>query len=165
MNPLSDRIATVKETGKRYIINRINFNTDMVYCYGELVSFKGLKRKHAHEKSFPLEAVDIEPARINEALLSNLFDQAIDAAEAGDIPFLIPAASRELARRRRRQKKRIESIMRLATRTGDTAMMVDLIDETLSSRDDVCEGCDKEVATIEFEGLLLCGTCKAEVMA
>ena len=38
-----ERIATNKETGKRYFVQRIDFQANRVYCWGEVSRYKSLK--------------------------------------------------------------------------------------------------------------------------
>jgi hypothetical protein len=48
MNPNSEdtlRLATVKATGDRYIVTRIDFTDGVVYCFGEVVGAQGAQVK------------------------------------------------------------------------------------------------------------------------
>lgn len=72
------RIATVKATGKRYIVQFIDFRANKVVCWGELTSHRGLSSKHEGTKAFMLDFVEIAPeAPKTEALMAQLFQQML----------------------------------------------------------------------------------------
>jgi len=73
------RIATEKATGKKYLVNYIDFRADKVICWGEVTRAKGLRTWHAPNKVFMLEAVEIGPERVKDAaFVDELFQQMVD---------------------------------------------------------------------------------------
>lgn len=74
------RIATVKATGKKYLVNYIDFRTNKVVCWGEVTKAKGLKTWHEPNKVFLLDAVEISPEQPkDQAFVDSLFYQCIDS--------------------------------------------------------------------------------------
>lgn len=72
------RIATVKATGKKYLVNYIDFRTNKVVCWGEVTKRVGLKTWHGPNMVFLLEAVEIGPERAkDDAFVAELFDQMV----------------------------------------------------------------------------------------
>jgi hypothetical protein len=77
------RIATVKATGKKYLINYLDFRANKAVCWGEVTRAKGLKTWHGPSKSFLLEAVEIgleQPK--TQAFVDSLFFQTIEGQKA-----------------------------------------------------------------------------------
>ncbi len=73
------RVATVKTTGKKYLVSYIDFKADKVVCWGEVTSRKGFATKHDGTKAFLLDVVDIAPeAPRTEALMIELVNQMLD---------------------------------------------------------------------------------------
>lgn len=72
------RIATVKATGKKYIVSFVDFRANKVTCWGELASRTGLSTKHNGTKSFMLEYVDLAEVPKTDALLQALTQQMLD---------------------------------------------------------------------------------------
>jgi len=90
------RLATLAD-GRSYIISHIDFNTDRVYCFGELRSYRGQRKNgtviftsvvHDREPKAPFKVFDLrdvkrtEVAR-DEALMKRLMDQARRAQRGG----------------------------------------------------------------------------------
>lgn len=73
------RIATVKATGKKYIVQQ--WFGGKVHCWGELVSYKGLSTKHGESKSFLEDFVTLETVDQNQSLVESLFAQAVQVKE------------------------------------------------------------------------------------
>lgn len=77
-----ERIAMVKATGKKYVVQQLDFRTGRCHCWGELISFEFRKNvlvKHKYDAvhSFPLEAVSIsKDVALTPDLMSELFAQA-----------------------------------------------------------------------------------------
>lgn len=72
------RVATVKATGKKYLVQFIDFRANKVVCWGELVSRRGMASKHEGTKAFLLDFVELgleEPR--TEALMSQLTEQML----------------------------------------------------------------------------------------
>lgn len=70
------RVATVKATGKKYLVQFIDFRANKVVCWGEVVTFRGTGTRHDGTKAFLLEFVEIgseEPK--TQALVLCLMDQ------------------------------------------------------------------------------------------
>jgi hypothetical protein len=77
--PTLFRIATVKATGKKYLVNYIDFRANKVHCWGEVTKRVGLRTWHGPSKSWLLEAVEIGPERAkDDAFVSELFNQMVD---------------------------------------------------------------------------------------
>jgi hypothetical protein len=83
------RVATVRATGKQYIVSRIAFSKNeakdpsKVFCFGEVVSYRGVNARHEKDQSFLLADVDLKNnvAR-TPALIEALFKQAIEGRRA-----------------------------------------------------------------------------------
>lgn len=77
------RIATVKATGKRYVVNQLDFRESKAHCWGEVVEVKqkgrALQTRHDGQKTFLLDAVDISEVDRTPELLRSLFQQHVDA--------------------------------------------------------------------------------------
>ena len=73
------RIATVKATGKRYIVDQLDFRANKAHVWGEVTSVtaKGaaLQTRHDGRKAFLLDAVTIAEVDRTQELLRGLFDQ------------------------------------------------------------------------------------------
>lgn len=76
MKPKEIRIATVNETKVRYIVQSIDFDTDLVYVWGEVYSFRNLKSRHFESKRFSLNEVTITRIARTVELLRELFEQS-----------------------------------------------------------------------------------------
>lgn len=76
------RVATVKATGKKYLVSYIDFRANKVVCWGEVTSRRGFATKHEGTKAFPLDCVDIAPeAPRTEELMRQLVDQMLKSKE------------------------------------------------------------------------------------
>lgn len=76
------RIATVKATGKKYVVQQLDFRTNRAHCWGELMSFDTKKNYRTFEgaKAFDLNEVTItKDVALTQALLDELFNQSLDA--------------------------------------------------------------------------------------
>ena len=71
------RVATVKATGKKYIVSFVDFRANKVTCWGEIVSRTGASTKHDGTKSFMLDAVEIAEVPKTDALLRELTQQML----------------------------------------------------------------------------------------
>jgi len=80
------RVATVKATGRRYIVQRLYLPTDgqpsKCFCWGELTSYRGLDSKHETSKVFLLEEVSVALTPKTIGLMEELFLQNIEALRA-----------------------------------------------------------------------------------
>lgn len=77
------RIATVKATGKKYLVSYIDFRANKVVCWGEVTKRVGLKTWHGPNKAFLLEAVEIGPERAkDDAFVRELVTQMLDGLKA-----------------------------------------------------------------------------------
>ena len=54
-----ERIATEKTTGRRYLVQRLDLRAGEVWCWGEVVGFRGLATKHGPSKTFKAAEVEI----------------------------------------------------------------------------------------------------------
>lgn len=72
------RIATVKATGKKYLVSYIDFRANKVVCHGEVTRHRGLQTWHDGTKAFLLDVVDIAPeAPKTPELVRQLWEQCI----------------------------------------------------------------------------------------
>ncbi len=71
------RVATVKATGKRYIVCFLDFQSGKVNCYGELIKSKGLATTHGPNKAFLLDAVEVKDVVKDLTLVQSLFEQSV----------------------------------------------------------------------------------------
>lgn len=77
------RIATVKATGKRYVVQRIeSWGDEKVFCWGECVSFRGLSAKFETGRAFLPGAVDVAEVDRTADLLASLVAQRIAGLRA-----------------------------------------------------------------------------------
>lgn len=79
------RIATVKSTGKKYVVQQLDFRTDRCHTWGELMSFDTKKHLRTFEgaKVFDLKDVSIEKdVVITTKLLDELYEQSLEAHKA-----------------------------------------------------------------------------------
>ena len=79
------RIATVRATGKRYVVQQLDFRTNRAHCWGELMAFD-TKKNYRHFEgalSFDLGEVTIaKDVQLTQKLLDELFDQSVEAHKA-----------------------------------------------------------------------------------
>lgn len=76
------RIAKVNATGKKYVIQQVDFRTDRVHTWGELMSYDTKKCSRTFEgaKSFGLNEVTIiKDVALTQSLLDELFEQSVEA--------------------------------------------------------------------------------------
>ncbi len=76
------RIATVKATGKKYVVQQLDFRTNRAHCWGELMSFDTKKHYRTFEgaKAFDLGEVTItKDVVLTQAVLDELFTQSLEA--------------------------------------------------------------------------------------
>jgi len=80
------RIATVKATGKRYIVLQLDFRTDKAHVWGEVIEVvqKGrtLQTRHEGQKTFHLDEVIISEVDRTPPMLRELFNQRIEGLRA-----------------------------------------------------------------------------------
>lgn len=93
------RIATVKATGMKYLVQRLYIPTQTnevakVYCWGECVGTRGAATRHEESKIFTREAVEIAEVQKTEALANELFNQALRAKRAAGIPVRVSRSRR-----------------------------------------------------------------------
>lgn len=82
------RVATVKATGRKYIVQSLDMPRSRagdiideqikVYCWGEVIRYRGLESKHQGIKCFLRSGVDIAEVPKTEWLLKELFIQMLD---------------------------------------------------------------------------------------
>lgn len=73
------RIATVKATGQRFLVQQLSLDTGRAHCWGHVTSFKGRSTKHTASKHFVLDTVEVTEAPMTEGLAAELFEQYIGA--------------------------------------------------------------------------------------
>lgn len=76
------RIATVKATGKKYVVQQLDFRTNRAHCWGELMSFDTKKNYRTFEgaQAFDLGEVTItKDVVLTQAVLDELFTQSLEA--------------------------------------------------------------------------------------
>lgn len=71
------RIATVKATGLRYVVQSLDFRANVAFCWGEVVWAQGGRWKHEESKRFPLAEVEIATVTRTAELGAELFEQAV----------------------------------------------------------------------------------------
>ncbi len=76
------RIATVKATGDRYIVQQLDMRTGKVHCWGELTAYRGLSTKHGPSITFDRADVDVAESMWTQVLVNVLFAQAQRNADA-----------------------------------------------------------------------------------
>lgn len=80
------RIATVKATGRRYIVQQIDFSrTPTVHCWGEVTAVSSGRRQvqgHDDSLSFPREAVEVAAVKDTAELRNSLTRQGVDFLQA-----------------------------------------------------------------------------------
>jgi hypothetical protein len=156
------RLATETATGNRYIVVALDFRANVAHCRGELVSYTGLRTRHAAERSFPLDAVQIADASKTPALVEALYQQARRAANAGQLPgYLSDAEAREQARAKRAAKADARRVIGAAY-AGDLAPLYDLLDRHVAGAAKCGMGCG-HAATTKIEGVYVCASCAAEL--
>jgi hypothetical protein len=101
-----ERIATVKATGEKYVVQQMDLRTNKVHTWGELMRFDTSGRQATlfeGVKSFPLEAVTItKDVFLTLDVLNELFEQSKRAhAEAIATGKLVPKTSRSRIKVRR----------------------------------------------------------------
>jgi hypothetical protein len=76
------RIATVKATGARYLVQSLDFRANQAFCWGEVVWAQGSRTKHEESKRFALCDVEIAPVDKTPELCAELFEQAVAGRQA-----------------------------------------------------------------------------------
>lgn len=76
------RIATETATGKRYIVQSLDFRSNLAYCWGEVTKTSGLSSTHGPSKRLPLASVTISEVAKDSALLAALFEQSLNGLRA-----------------------------------------------------------------------------------
>lgn len=75
------RIATVKATGVRYIVQQLSIpkpgEVGRVHCWGEVVAHRGGETRHSGNKTFLADAVTVTEVAKTHALVEGLFQQHI----------------------------------------------------------------------------------------
>lgn len=104
------RIATVKATGDRYLVQRMSIDTDprlsRVYCWGEVMGMKtsaarteaealakGASTTHAASKTFLRDAVDVVEIEVTGAVARELMQQT-----RRNVPGVVGVSSRRSRR-------------------------------------------------------------------
>jgi hypothetical protein len=81
------RVATVRATGRRYIVLLLSFakrpgDVDTALCYGQVTAFRGVQTEHAPRLSIPLADVEISEVPKTHQLCQELFDETVAAKRA-----------------------------------------------------------------------------------
>lgn len=76
------RIATVKATGRRYILKQIDFRDQVAHCRGEVIKAEGLSTTHGPDQCIPLADITFAPAAKTQELVNALFEQSVQVARA-----------------------------------------------------------------------------------
>jgi hypothetical protein len=78
------RLATVRATGRRYVVAYMDFNADpaVAVCYGDVVRGRGLRWTHGETIRFPVADVDVAEVPRTDALFLELFEQSVAVREA-----------------------------------------------------------------------------------
>lgn len=77
MSRTTKRIATVKATGKKYVVRHIDFSgpTPIVRCWGEVISTTRKANRHDEHKSFHRDEVDVSTVEWTPELHNELLRQ------------------------------------------------------------------------------------------
>jgi len=78
------RIATVRATGRRYVVAHIDFTNDdgVAVCYGDVVSGRGGRWRHGETFRFSTDDVAVATVPRTDALFHELFEQSVAVREA-----------------------------------------------------------------------------------
>lgn len=68
-------IATVRKTGRRYIVQTFNHATRKVLCHGEVLAVSGASCRYGPDKTFPSALVDVMAVDRTPELLEELRKQ------------------------------------------------------------------------------------------
>jgi len=71
------RIATVKATGDRYMVDRLDFEQNLVRCWGEVSEAWTDRTGHQGKKKFPMDEVEVSEVEITSELKKELFAQYV----------------------------------------------------------------------------------------
>ena len=91
---LHGRIATVKRTGERFLVQQLVLATGMVHCWGDVLSYRGTSPKFTESRIFRRDDVNITDSVITPPLLSELIHQTRKAPAMqaylmrGDVNFV-----------------------------------------------------------------------------
>jgi hypothetical protein len=133
------RIATVTETGKRYVIKQLQFGsgtTGTAYCWGECVSHKGLNAKFESGQTFRLDQVTVKEVERTTGLLSELVAQRIGGLRAAGHTVTMSRTGRtytdhgtpEQQAKRREEQARFQEIL-LAAMDSSLKTMLGIRDD------------------------------------
>jgi hypothetical protein len=76
------RIATVKATGERFVVNSLDFKANTARCWGQVVACAGARTTHeAGGPVFALSDVSVESVARTNALAIKLFEQTMRSRE------------------------------------------------------------------------------------
>jgi hypothetical protein len=87
------RIATVRATGLRYIVQRIDFRDQVAFCRGEVVACQGVRTQHGPDVQLKLADVAVTSTMKTEELADALFEQGARAAVAALRPGCVLVVS------------------------------------------------------------------------
>ena len=86
-NKNTNRIAIELATGDMYVVQQIDFRTNTVHCWGQVVAYKGLSMKHSAPVQFPCGAMRVlNDVTRDQTLVRTLFAQAQRIADATQGP-------------------------------------------------------------------------------
>lgn len=74
------RIATVKATGRFYVLCQICFRDRLAFCRGEVTRTEGLRTWHAADQQLALADVEVSTVQLTVELVDRMFAQAAAAA-------------------------------------------------------------------------------------
>lgn len=72
----SVRVATVRATGDRFIVIRLDVSAGKVHCFGQVNAYRGLDTKHDPNVTFARAEVDVVEVVKDARLVNDLFTQA-----------------------------------------------------------------------------------------
>ena len=79
------RIATVIATGRRYVVNQIDFRAapqPRVHCHGEVIGYKGTAFKFGAPVAFNKSEVEIKEVARTQKLVCDLYSEMLEARRA-----------------------------------------------------------------------------------
>ena len=132
------RVATVKATGKQYLVQSIDFSKSepIVHCWGEVVSCRGASSKHAGVVKFLKSAVDVVEVLRTASLIQDLFRQAERQAAQGTLPGYCTSAQARAHKREitARAKPAVTAMKDFLQGTGDLPTFLNELDKLIPSK-------------------------------
>lgn len=127
---MKHRLATTSD-GSSYFVQRIDFRTRTVHCWGELVAYRNLKTRHGDNIELSLDSVTVQDVDKDQALVKRLFNQAKAKHEGRPVPS--PEAAE--AEAEAGDIRLFEDIFSIIEQAGGPTLVSDLIGALRDSLD------------------------------